>query len=278
MRMKKTIQSAALLCAAVLVAALSIWGPEALAQYRDNKVLGEIHTKAVEEAGEGYRYAMSSNEKLYLLSACLSSRTMSEGGQSGWTQAGNQEEDYQVPSGSYAFVVNHRGPTGQEITGEQIYESCNEGIKDLKVLGILPESLREVSEQDYEAVLYSAIDVPEPRNNVSVWKVSLSENRKNTDKANRLIDAYIDADSGKIYEFYVRTDQTWEETDPDQILKSWQNYLGLGAVEDYESDNPLLETTPWFKKYVFEGMDGGKTVVTIGFYEGINELFLKVSK
>lgn len=276
--MKKSIQSAALLAAAVLVAALSIWGPEALAEYRDNKVLGEMHTRAAEEAGEGYRYAMSSNEKLYLLSACLSSRTMSESGQGSWTQAEAQEEDYQVLSGSYAFVVNHRGPTGQEITGEQIYETCNEGLKDLKALGILPESVRSISQQDYDAVLYSAIDVPEPRNNVSVWKVSLSEDRKNTDKANRLIDAYIDADSGKIYEFYVRTDQTWEETDPDKILKSWQNYLGLGAVEDYDSDNPLLETTPWFKKYVFDGMDGQKTVVTIGFYEGIKELFLKVSK
>lgn len=276
--MKKTIQSAALLGIAVLVAALSIWGPEALAEYRDNKVLGEMHTKAVEEAGAGYRYTMSSNEKLYLLSACLSSRTISEGGQSSWTQEEEQEEDYQVLSGSYAFVVNHRGPTGQEITGEQIYETCNEGIEDFKALGILSENVREISEQDYDAVLYSAIDVPEPRNNVSVWKVSLSEDRKNTDKANRLIDAYIDADSGKIYEFYVRTDQSWEEIDPDKILKTWQNYLGLGAVEEYASDNPLLETTPWFKKYVFEGMDGQMTVVTIGFYEGINELFLKVSK
>lgn len=276
--MKKTIQSVALLGIAVLVAALSIWGPEALAEYRDNKVLGEMHTKAVEEAGAGYRYTMSSNEKLYLLSACLSSRTISEGGQSSWTQEEEQEEDYQVLSGSYAFVVNHRGPTGQEITGEQIYETCNEGIEDFKALGILSENVREISEQDYDAVLYSAIDVPEPRNNVSVWKVSLSEDRKNTDKANRLIDAYIDADSGKIYEFYVRTDQSWEEIDPDKILKTWQNYLGLGAVEEYASDNPLLETTPWFKKYVFEGMDGQMTVVTIGFYEGINELFLKVSK
>lgn len=276
--MKKTIHTAALLGAAFLVAALSVWGPEKLAEYRDSQVLGKLHSEIVEEAREGYRYAMSSNEKLYLLSACLSSRGMSENGLDSGTQETGAEEEYQVSSGSYAFVVNHRGPTGQEITAEQIYETCNEGIEDLKVMGILPDSVREISERDYDAVLYSAIDVPEPRNNVSVWKVSLSEDRKNTDKKNRLIDAYIDADSGKIYEFYVRTEQTWEEIDPDELLKAWQNYMGLGAAEEYESENPLLETTSWFQKYVFDGMDGGKTIVTVGFYEGINELFLKVSK
>lgn len=54
--------------------------------------------------------------------------------------------------------------------------------------------------------------------------------------------------------------------------------MRLEAPGDYESENPLLETTPYFKKYVFEGMDGANTVVTVGFYEGINELFLKISK
>lgn len=53
--------------------------------------------------------------------------------------------------------------------------------------------------------------------------------------------------------------------------------MGLSSPEPYESVNPLLETTPYFKKYVFSGMGEGKTVVTVGFYEGINELFLKIS-
>ena len=37
-------------------------------------------------------------------------------------------------------------------------------------------------------------------------------------------------------------------------------------------------TTPYYIKYQVPGMDGGNTIVTIGFYEGINELFLKISK
>ena len=30
--------------------------------------------------------------------------------------------------------------------------------------------------------------------------------------------------------------------------------MGLSAPSAYESDNPLLEATPYFKKYVFSGM------------------------
>lgn len=54
--------------------------------------------------------------------------------------------------------------------------------------------------------------------------------------------------------------------------------MGLGSPEPYESENPLLETTPYYKKYVFPGMGDARTIVTVGFYEGINELFLKIEK
>ncbi len=54
--------------------------------------------------------------------------------------------------------------------------------------------------------------------------------------------------------------------------------MGLTAPEVLQSDNPLLETTPYFKKYVCSGMGEESTIVTVGFYEGIQELFLKISK
>lgn len=107
--------------------------------------------------------------------------------------------------------------------------------------------------------------------------MELSNSQRNADKANRLIDAFIDADDGKIYEFYVRTPLVWGEIDTDEIVEAWGAYMGLDAPVAYESDNPLLETTPYFKKYVFAGMGDGKTIVTVGFYEGISELFLKIS-
>ena len=69
----------------------------------------------------------------------------------------------------------------------------------------------------------------------------------------------------------------WGEIDTDAVVETWRTYMGLSAPTAYESDNPLLEATPYFKKYVFSGMGEGRTIVTVGYYEGINELFLKIS-
>ena len=263
---------------ATLAMFISIWGPETLAEYKDQGILDVPHTESVENAGEGYRYQMNSNEKLYLLSCCLSSQTVPETETSAMTNEADAEVAYQEMEGVYAFVVNRRGPSGREITDEQIYATCNEGLSLLKEKGILPAQVRDVDASSYDVTLYSAIDVLEPRNNVAVWKMSLSNSQKNADKANRLMDAYIDADDGKIYEFYVRTPLSWEEIDADALVAEWAAYMGLLEPSPYESNNPLLETTPYFRKYVFAGMGNGQTVVTLGFYDGINELFLKVSR
>lgn len=255
---------------------LSIWGPEALARYQDKGTLNEIHARAVEDAGEGYSYKLNANEKLYILSRCLDSQTMPESEQNAMLHLGDAAS-YQEWEGSYAFVANYRSPSGKEITDEQIYETCNSAIDVLKEARILPESVKEVTPASYDAILYSAIDILEPRNNIAVWKLSLSNSQKNANKENRLIDAYIGAEDGKIYEFYVRTPLLWEDIDTDHVIEEWSDYMGLGAPQPYESDNPLLETTPYFKKYVFSGMGEERTIVTVGFYEGINELFLKIS-
>lgn len=276
--MKSKIYYLAVPLLATLAMFISIWGPETLAEYKDQGILDVPHTESVENAGEGYRYQMNSNEKLYLLSCCLSSQTVPETETSAMTNEADAEVAYQEMEGVYAFVVNRRGPSGREITDEQIYATCNEGLSLLKEKGILPAQVRDVDASSYDVTLYSAIDVLEPRNNVEVWKMSLSNSQKNADKANRLMDAYIDADDGKIYEFYVRTPLSWEEIDADALVAEWAAYMGLLEPSPYESNNPLLETTPYFRKYVFAGMGNGQTVVTLGFYEGINELFLKVSR
>lgn len=276
--MRNTTRYLAVFMTVVLVIAVSIWGPEALAKYKDKGILNEPHIEQVIEAGEGYRYQMNANEKLYILARCIGSQVLSESEQNALTYyAGNAGLDYENLDGSYAFVRKYNGPSGKEITDEQIYATCNEGLAALKELDILPQDVNDVSAASYNATLYSAIDVLEPSNNVAVWKMELSNSQKNADKENRLIDAYIDADDGKIYEFYARTSLFWGDIDTDAIIEAWADYMGLGAPTAYESDNPLLETTPYFKKYVFPGMGDGRTIVTVGYYEGINELFLKVS-
>ncbi len=276
--MKKSLINVTLFVIAVLIMAASIWGPEQLAVYKDNRVLDRIHTQTAEMEGEGYRYTLGSNEKLYILSQCLNSQSLPESEQNALTRVEEESADYQELGGTYAFVVNHRGPAEKEITEEEIFTTCNEMLGSLKELGILPETVREVQGADYEATLYSAIDVLEPRNNVAVWKMTLSNSKRNADKSNRLIDAYLDAGDGRIYEFYARTERKWEEIDPDEIIEKWSEYMGLEAPLPYETDNPLLEATPYYKKYVFAGSGEDRTIVTVGFYDGINELFLKISK
>lgn len=275
---RKLFRNLGFVLLAALVMAIAVWGPEMLTKYHDKLVLNRIASKSIESESEGYRYSLSSNEKLYILSRCLNSRTLPESDQNALTRVENAESDYQNLTGAYAFVENYKEPSDQEITEEEIFESCNEGTALLAELGILPGEVKEIKSQAYDAVLYSAIDVLEPRNNLAVWEVSLATDTRNANKAGRLIDACIDADTGKFYEFYVRTDTIWEELDPEAIMEKWSEYMGLVGGERLEDLNPLEETTPYFVKYSFPGNGEGSTVVTVGFYEGINELFLKVSR
>lgn len=276
--MKKKIINFIMLLSTVMLLSFAIWGPEKLAEYKDNKTLNQITVEAVETPSEGYRYSLSNNEKMYILSKCLSNQVIPESEISAMIRIDSEDVNYEELTGTYAFVVNHRGPSEKQITKEDIYKACNEELGELKKLEIIPESVKEVSALSYSAVLYSAIDVLEPRNNLAVWKVSLSTSQQNANKANRLLDAYIDADTGKIYEFYVRTELEWADIKPDELVEKWTGYIGLTEHEDYEDVNPLLETTPYYKKYKFSGMDNGNTIVTVGFYEGINELFLKITR
>lgn len=276
--MKKKIINVMILLVVLLLLGVAIWGPEKLAEYKDRKTLNQVTVETVENPSEGYRYSLSNNEKMYILAKCLDNQVIPESEMSSMTKVESEDVAYEELTGTYAFVVNYRGPSEKEITDDEIIESCNKGLEELKELGILPETVKKVTASSYDAVLYSAIDVLEPRNNMSVWKVSLSTSQQNANKANRLLDAYIDADTGKIYEFYVRTEQEWTDIDADALVEKWSDYLGLTGQEEYEDANPLLETTPYYKKYKFPGMDEGNTVVTVGFYDGINELFLKISR
>lgn len=268
-----------LLPLAAVTVALAIWGPEALAEYKDRDVLDRVNTGTVETSTEGYRYSLNGNEKLYILSKCLNNQIQPESDQHAMTRADSVGLDYQELTGTYAMVVNRKDSSGQEIPAETGIALCKEGLQELTDLGVIPKSVKPLTESAYSAVQYSAIDVPEPRNNVLVWKISLNTGTQNADRQNRLLDAYVDADTGKIYEFYVRTEISgWEEIDADAMIGAWAEYMGLSEPVEYEGANPLSETTPYFKKYSFEGMGEGNTVVTVGFYEGINELFLKISR
>ncbi|MCI9306655.1 MAG: hypothetical protein HFI28_09300 [Lachnospiraceae bacterium] len=276
---QRKVKGLAVAAVTALILLAAVLGPEQIARYKDRGILNEITREETEGLNQGYRYTLSSNEKLYLLSECLSRQVLPESELSAVTRAesDNSAQGYEGLMGSYAFVTNRQGPSEKEIADEEIFAICNQELAALKELGVLSESVKEVEPSSYSAVLYSAIDVLEPQNNMAVWRVSLSTSQQNADKANRLIDVYIDADSGKIYSFYARTDNLWSQMEPEQIMDAWGGYLGLTGREVYDSENPLMETTPDFVKYRFPGMEERSTIVTLGFYEGINEVFIKLT-
>lgn len=261
---------------AAVIVALALWGPEELARYRDMGILNRIQTQETEMGTEGYRYSLSNSDKVYILSKCLNNQILPESEQNAMTRT---DLDYQDLTGTFAFVANRKDSSGQEVPEENGIALCSQGLSELKELGILPGKVKELTVNSYSAMLYSAIDVPEPRNNVLVWKISLNTVKQNADKGNRLLDAYVDADTGKIYEFYVRTEiSAWTDVDADGIVAAWAEYMGLGEPREYENTNPLSENTPYFKKYSFAGMEEDSIVVTVGYYEGINEMYLKISR
>lgn len=261
---------------AAVIVLLAVWGPEQLARYRDRGILNQIQIQETDMGTQGYRYSLSGNEKVYILSKCLDSQVPPESEQNAQTRTGMDTQDL---TGTYAFVANKRETSEQGTSVSSGIELANDGIRELKELGILPQEVMELQEDCYQAVLYSAIDVPEPRNSVLVWKITLDTALQNLNKENRLVDLYVDADTGKIYEFYARTEvASWTQMDADGIAAAWAEYMGLEEPTEYENTNPLSENTPYFKKYSFVGMEDDSTVVTIGFYEGINEMYLKISR
>lgn len=261
----------------VLVLIISLLGPERLALYLDKNALYQINQEPLEEMAAGYHYELNANEKLYILSACLNNMVLPETDLSEKTNIVS-EEIYEDLKGNYALVTNYQGNAENEIQSFEVVERINAEISTLKELGVIPEEVKAINGSAYSTQVYSAIDLKEPGNNLSVWKVSLVSSQVNADKSKRVLDIYMDAETGKIYEFYVRIDKGWNELDPEDIMMRWSVYLGLQDVKKYENDNPLLETTPDYLKYEVPGIDGNDTIVTIGFYEGINELFLKISK
>ncbi len=276
--MKRIIISLLALVFAGAVVWVCVWGPEELSKYADKTIIGVVHEENAEGGSEGYRYHLSVNEKVYILSKALGSQKVVESELSAKTKNVSNVIEYQELAGTYAFLESQNDSDGNPIDKSKGYEAAKEGLKELQELGILPEKVKEIRDGAYDVALYSAIDVLEPRNKVLVWKLGLSTNQQNADKKNRLLDAYIDADTGKVYEFYARTGQQWEDIDTDQLARKWSEYMGLEEPTEYGNSNPLSETTPYFKQYMLKGVDDSNIIITIGFYEGISELYLKISK
>ena len=94
-----------LISLAAVIVGLAVWGPEALAKYRDKGLLNQIQAKEANAGTEGYRYSLGSNEKVYILSKCLNNQILPESDQNAMTR---NDLDYENLTGIYAFVANKK--------------------------------------------------------------------------------------------------------------------------------------------------------------------------
>ena len=134
---RRKILNTAVLLVTVLTLFAAVLGPEALAKYKDKSNLNQITVEEVDTLNEGYRYTLSSNEKLYLLAECLNHQVLPESELSARTRAVAQDVDALM--GTYAFVVNRQSP---EKADEDVFAVCNREMAALKELGILPQDVK----------------------------------------------------------------------------------------------------------------------------------------
>jgi hypothetical protein len=247
--------------------------PEWVSEREDALILGHITIEEKADAAVwGYEYRLNADEKLFILSNALNNRVLPQSDFYAATRWLDSISTTQTQS--YVF---------QQVTNENEYnpQTCEDALKRLEAeltllseRSILPKINFNPDLSNYEVNLFSAIDILEPQKNVLVWQITYN----GVMIRDGLVDCIMDAGTNKIYSVAVRANKTWPQYDADEIVKLWAEYIGSSVPEPYESDSPLLEDATYYQKYNVADADGNKTVVTVGYYEGVRELFVKIAR
>lgn len=281
--MNKFLKYAAALLLVTAVIALSILMPAKLARFYDNSMLGVVYKESTAISPESFQYAsLSERERLYIVSMALGNRNIlqSDYAASILEKATRSDRDDTVMT--FAYVENTRGPSGDQLDANQAKKACitelTEIIQDCPNLkeniDMTRLNLNPCSEQ-----LYSAVNMLDPQQNVAVWQIEYSSAIPPTVSDSlpfALMEAYVDAETGKLYGFAFRFKQTdAKDFQPDVLAKAWLDRLDITNFEDITDDNPFTEDASLYNKFATDGMDSAKTVFTVGFYEGVNEVFVR---
>lgn len=253
------------------IIAVMVLGPAAAAQQLDNAVLGNVILEEKDDAMGGYIYHLNADEKLYVLSNALNNRKLPQSDHFASIRPPNSLSNMQTQS--YAFQPVYRDSEYNDTTKENALDALKSELDALSEKGILPAFAFEPGD-DYELGLFTAIDVLEPKKNVTVWQISYH----GTIIRDGLVDCVMDAQTHKLYSISLRNPQSWQQYDADAVIELWAEYLGASTPEPYVPDSPLTEDATHYQKYAISGMEGDKTIVTIGFYDGIREFFIKISR
>ena len=256
----------------LIISAAAIFGPGILSRNFDNHIIERIVIEEKDIALPGYVYNLSADEKLYVLSNALNNRILP---QSDYYAAIRRLDSISnTQTQSYAFQPVYKESEYNEETRNNALLAVGQELSALFEAGILPEINYEPDADAYSADLFTAIDILEPKKNVTVWQI----NNNGIIIREGLLDCVMDAHTNTISSISIRAAKSWEEYDVDTIIQRWAQYAGTSAPEPYDAGNPLAIDATYYQRYIIGSADNEKTIVTVGFYEGINEFFIKISK
>lgn len=274
---------AAVLLLVTAVIALSILMPAKLARFYDNSMLGVVYKESTAISPESFQYStLSERERLYIVSMALGNRNILQSDYAASIREKAIRSDRDDSVMSFAYVENNRGSSADELDADQAAEACRTELTE--IIRACPDLNENIDVTDLNLnpcseKLYSAVYMLDPQKNVPVWQIEYSSAIPPTINDNlpfALMEAYVDAETGKLYGFAFRLKQVdAEKFKPDALAKAWLDRLSITSLEDITDDNPFTEDASLYKKFATDGMDSTKTVFTVGFYEGVNEVFVR---
>lgn len=252
------------------IIATVVLGPEVISRRLDSMALGNVIIEEKDDAMGGYFYNLSADEKLYVLSNALNNRILPQSDYFSSIRLPNSLSNSQTQS--YAFQPVYKDSEYNSATKAAALNALKNELSALSEKGVLP-AIDFNPGGAYEAGLFTAIDVLEPKKNVTVWQISFND----VLIRDGLVDCIMEAQTNKVHSISIRNERSWEQYDTDKIIRLWAEYLGAGTPEPYVSSSPLVEEATHYKKYAISGMDGDKTIITAGYYDGIRQFFIKIS-
>jgi hypothetical protein len=191
----------------------------------------------------------------------------------------------------------HSNTRSQTVDDNELLKILSNELDELSNRGLIPKLDWGLTPGDYEISHYLAVDQETPQTGIPVVYIEFRDTLRLMSRKNVLTDCYFDAEANKICSLSIRSDYTWDRYDPDQIFIEWSRYLGLSSQETegssseyYSYDSAISSGAPptfrdasYSKSYIAEAPSGDNgsavtrgTVVTIGFYEGVNEFFIQL--
>ena len=270
--MKKILPWVLMVITTAVIITLATFGPSMLAKYNDANVLNRVETESAVGPAEGFRYSLNANERIYILSMALKNQVAPQTDYAALTRGRLTDT-----SSSFAYTENQRGPSPGEMSYDEALKACNRALAELQRLDVIPDCRFDPENNAYDVRLYTAVDISDPQKNISVWQIVYAPSRPISEYRGALLEAWLDAETGALYGFSLRADNPPDAFEPDALADAWCRTADLTEAQLLEQNNPLLETTPHHKKYILEGLDYDNTVVTVGYYEGINEIFVRIT-